>query len=144
MVEGPHYERRIDSKYLDTSNRKLSSRVETFRSSSALPGGQDERLRCYFVYQCDFIDPDPSPDETNVEVIGDKRWLQKATKNTKDIYQEIIKVAVVRSGPVIEVFDVEGRKDKRIVIAYKQGSALGFFSSLSDLVRRELHLKIAC
>ena len=131
MVEGAHYERRIDTKYLNTSNRKLSYRVETFRSNSALPGGQDERLRCYFVYQCDFVNSDPAQEETNIEVIGDRRFLQKATKNTKDIYQEIVRVAVNRSGPVIELFDIEGSSEKRVVVAYKQGSALGFFSALS-------------
>lgn len=131
--DGPHYERRIDAKYLNTSNRKHAYRVETFRSSSALPGGEKERLRCYFVYQCDFAEPNPGPEETNIDLVGDKRFLQKATKNTKDMYQEIIKIAVNRSGPVIEMFDVEGTSDKRIVIAYKQGSALGFFSALSDL-----------
>lgn len=132
-MTGPFYERRIDAKYLDGSDRKRAYRVETFRSQSALPGGQEERLRCYFIYLCDFVNPDVDSHETNIEVIGDKRFLQKATKNTKDIFQEIIKVAVERSGPVIELFDIEGRRDKRIVIAFKQGSALGFFSALSDL-----------
>lgn len=134
VVDGPRYEQRIDEKYLDGSTRERAYRVETFRSSSQLPGGQQEKLRCYFVYQCDFVEPKVSPEETRLELIGDKRFLQKATQNTKEIYQEVIDMATVRSGPVIEMFDIEGQKDKRVVIAFKQGSALGFFSALSDLV----------
>jgi len=132
---GPRYEQRIDEKYLNNSKGNRSYRVETFRSSSNLPGTTDQQLRCYFVYQADFANPNPDPTETRVDELGEKRFLQKATKNTKDIYQEILTAAVERTGPVIEMFDIEGTREKRLVIAYKQGSALGFFSALSDLVR---------
>ncbi|KAK7184585.1 glutamate dehydrogenase (NADP(+)) gdh1 [Paraphaeosphaeria sporulosa] len=133
VVDGPQYEKRIGEKYLHRSKGAAGYRVESFRSASPLPGSQDQQLRCYFVYQCDFVDPSPSATETNIEKIGDKRFLQKATANTKKIYQEALEVAVERTGPVIEYFDIEGSRDKRLVIAYKQGTAMGFFSALSDL-----------
>lgn len=129
-VDGPRYEQRIDSKYLDGSNPKQAYRLETFRSTSQLPGGNDQQLRCYFVYECDFVNPRPDPNETDLAVISDKRFLQNATKNTKEIYQHIIRAAFTRAGPVIEAFDIAGSRDKRLVIAYKQGAALGFFSAL--------------
>ena len=132
---GPRYEQRIDEKYLNQSKGSQSYRVETFRSTSKLPGNDDQQqLRCYFVYQAEFANPDPDPAETRLDVVGEKRFLLKATKNTKDIYQEILSNVVTRTGPVIEIFDIEGTREKRLVIAYKQGSALGFFSALSDLV----------
>lgn len=133
VVDGPQYEKRIGEKYLHRSKGAAGYRVESFRSASPLPGSQDQQLRCYFVYQCDFVEPSPSATETNIEKIGDKRFLQKATANTKKIYQEALEVAVERTGPVIEYFDIEGSRDKRLVIAYKQGTAMGFFSALSDL-----------
>ncbi|CAI6335193.1 unnamed protein product [Periconia digitata] len=133
VVNGPQYEQRIDEKYLNGSKGSVGYRVESFRSASPLPGSQNQQLRCYFVYECDFVDPHPSETETNLEKIGDKRFLQKATANTKRIYQEALEVAVERTGPVIEYFDIEGSRDKRLVVAYKQGSAMGFFSALSDL-----------
>jgi glutamate dehydrogenase len=135
VVDGPHYEQRIDEKYLNSSNKKHSYRVETFRSNSLLPGSGENMLRCYFVYQCFF--PEENGDngnETNIERVGDKRFLQKATQNTKEIYQQLLESAVGRTGPVIEYFDIEGTNEKRLVIAYKQGSALGLFSAMSDLV----------
>lgn len=98
-----------------------------------MDGSDDQGLRCYFVYQCDFVEPTPSPTETNLEKVGDKRFLQKATENTRRIYQEILEAAVQRTGPVIEYFDIQGTRDKRMVVCYKQGSALGLFSALSDL-----------
>ncbi|KAK7532583.1 NAD-specific glutamate dehydrogenase [Phyllosticta citricarpa] len=133
VMEGPQYEKRIDSKYLNGSAGSNLYRVETFRSGGLLPGGQEQQLRCYFVYQCDFANPNPGADETQIEKIGEKRFLQKATKNTKEIYQQAIENAVARTGPVIECFDIEGSREKRLVIAFKQGSALGLFSALSDL-----------
>ncbi|KAF2197981.1 NAD-dependent glutamate dehydrogenase [Delitschia confertaspora ATCC 74209] len=133
VVNGPGYERRIDEKYLNTSQGSTAYRVETFRSSSHLPGGAEQQVRCYFVYQCDFVEPHPSEGEIDIQKIGDKRFLQKATKNTLDVYQQAIENAIERTGPVIEHFDIEGSREKRLVLAYKQGTALGLFSALSDL-----------
>ncbi|KAL1958067.1 hypothetical protein VTO42DRAFT_5107 [Malbranchea cinnamomea] len=132
-AHGPRYEQRIDEKYINGSTPTNSYRVETFRSSSPLPGDSEQQLRCYFVYKCQFANPHPDPDETNIEVVGEKRFLQKATANTKAIYQEIIINAVARNGPVIEMFEIEGSREKRLVVAYRQGSAIGMFSALSDL-----------
>ncbi|ETI19366.1 hypothetical protein G647_09198 [Cladophialophora carrionii CBS 160.54] len=133
VIEGPRYEQRIDEKYIDGSTPARSYRVESFRSNNALPDNPDQSLRCYFIYQCQFSNPNTGPDETDIEVIGEKRFLQKATQKTKEIYQEIITYAVSRTGPVIEMFDMEGTREKRLVIAYRQGSAMGVFSALSDL-----------
>ncbi|KAF2735428.1 NAD-specific glutamate dehydrogenase [Polyplosphaeria fusca] len=133
VVRGPQYEKRIDEKYLNGSQGSKGYRLESFRSASPLPGGSEQQLRCYFVYQCDFVDPNPKAGETNIEKIGDKRFLQKATDNTKAVYQQALEVAAERTGPVIEFFDIEGSRDKRLVIAHKQGSAMGLFSALSDL-----------
>ena len=131
--DGPRYERRIDEKYIDVSTQANSYRVETFRSGSQLPGESDQQLRCYFVYKCHFANPNPSQEETNLDTIGEKRFLQKATPNTKAIYQEIMENVVSRTGPVIEMFEIQGSREKRLVIAYRQGSAMGIFSALSDL-----------
>ena len=134
ILDGPKYEDRIDEKYIDGSTTSDNSyRVESFRSESQLPESGDQKIRCYFVYKCHFANPKPSPDETNIEIIGESRFLQKATQNTKYIYQEAIKNAVTRSGPLIEIVNVEGTQEKRLVVAYRQGSALGMFSSLSHL-----------
>lgn len=135
VMDGPQYEQRIDEKYLSIKLEDPSPcyRLESFRSSSPLPEGTDQQLRCYFVYQCEFANPNVSPNESNINTIGEKRWLQKATKNTKEIYQELMTKAVGRSGPVIEYLDVERSREKRLILAYKRGSALGLFSALSDL-----------
>ncbi|KAL8882997.1 MAG: hypothetical protein Q9198_000086 [Flavoplaca austrocitrina] len=133
VTDGPRYEQRIDEKYINGSVGDSSYRVESFRSASHLPGEKAQQLRCYFVYKCDFATPTPGPEETNLDIIGEKRFLQKATQNTKDIYQEVMNHVVTRTGPVIETFEIEGSREKRLVIAYRQGSAMGLFSALSDL-----------
>lgn len=132
-LHGPCFEQRIDEKYLNGSTNAHAYRVETFRSPSVLPGSCERQIRCYFVYECDFVNPRAGQDETRLELIGDKKFLQKATQNTKDIYQDLIRNGANRRGPMIEIFDVEGSREKRMVIAYKQASAMGFFSALSDL-----------
>ncbi|KAI5846676.1 Glutamate/Leucine/Phenylalanine/Valine dehydrogenase-domain-containing protein [Tricharina praecox] len=136
VLQGPQYEQRIDEKYLNVSNPEKAYRVETFRSSSPLVSGSDtdERLRCYFVYQCDFVNPTPDKEETDLAVVSDKIFLQKVTPNTKKIYQDIVTAVIERrTGPVIKVFEIENTPEKRLVIGYKQGSTMGLFSALSDL-----------
>jgi glutamate dehydrogenase len=134
-IAGPRYEQRLESKYLDTSTDNVSFRVETFRSPGNLAGSVPSKttMRCYFVYQCEFVDSKPSATETRLEVIADRMFLAKATKNTKQIYQEIIELAAARTGPVIEVFDIEGSNEKRLVVAFRRKTAQGMFSALSDL-----------
>lgn len=134
-MSGPRYEHRLEAKYLDNPTPNGSYRVETFRSPSNLSGTEpsSSTMRCYFVYQCIFVDSNPSPTETRLEYISDRGFLAKATLNTKQIYQEIIELAVSRNGPVIEVFDIENSNEKRVVLAFRSRTATGMFSALSDL-----------
>jgi glutamate dehydrogenase len=130
---GPRYEHRLEAKYLDGSDTSKRFRVETFRSPGVIGDESKAALRCYFVYQCQFVEPNADPKETRLEVISDRMFLAKATKNTKQIYQEIIEMTVSRTGPVIEVYDIEGSREKRLVVAFRQRTARGMFSALSDL-----------
>ncbi|CAG8984030.1 hypothetical protein HYALB_00002971 [Hymenoscyphus albidus] len=135
-IDGPRYEHRIESKYLDASaSGNNVYRVETFRSPSNLKGTEKSKttMRCYFVYQCLFVDSSPSDTETRLEFISDRTFLAKATSNTKQIYQEIVELAVARTGPVIEYFDIEDSKEVRLVVAFRRRTAVGLFSALSDL-----------
>ena len=127
------FEARLEQKYLDGSRGLNSYRVETFRSPSRLPGTADQSLRCYFVYQTSFKNKNPDPNETRIDVLGDERFLQKTSQNTRGIYQHVMDTAVSRTGPVIDMYDVEGTREKRLIVGFKQGSALGMFTALSDL-----------
>lgn len=130
-LTGPQYEARIDSKYLDSST---PFRVESFRASgSAQYADQAEQLRCYFVYKCNFIEPNVAEDETDLEKISDKSFYEKATDNTKAIYRSIIAKAAQRAGPVIELFEVDGTRERRVIIGFRQNTVQGYFSALSDL-----------
>ncbi|KAF3769593.1 hypothetical protein M406DRAFT_270537 [Cryphonectria parasitica EP155] len=133
-IGGPRFETRLENKYLD-GNLSDRFRVETFRSSGVLGDTAESKvsLRCYFVYQCQFVEPKADPNETRLEVISDRMFLAKATDNTKQMYKEIIEVAVSRTGPVIEVFDHAGSHEKRLVVAFRSRTARGMFSALSDL-----------
>lgn len=132
VLSGPKYEERIDEKYLNPSNPSKAYRVETFRSTSTV-SGSEQQLRCYFVYKCDFVNPTPAEGESDLSVIADKTFLEKVTPNTKEVYQNIVTSVMGRTGPVIEMFEVEGTREKRLVIGFKQRSAMGLFSALSDL-----------
>jgi glutamate dehydrogenase len=132
-VDGSKFEERLEEKYLDGSRGLKSFRVESFRSPSKLPDGNDASLRCYFVYQSVFKNQNPAPGETNIDILGDQRFLQKATANTKEIYQRLMERAVTRDGPVLDMYEILGTREKRLIVGFKQGSALGLFAALSHL-----------
>lgn len=90
-------------------------------------------LRCYFVSLCNFVDQSQYPDEKDIRRYSDKSFLEKVSPNTLEIYQEVMDNTLARTGPVVEYFEVEGSKERRVVIGYKQGSTHKFFSSMSDL-----------
>ncbi|RIA91793.1 Glutamate/Leucine/Phenylalanine/Valine dehydrogenase-domain-containing protein [Glomus cerebriforme] len=134
QLNGPQHERRIDAKYLDASNATKAYRLESYRSNGNVSPSMNTQLRCYFVAKCDFVKPNPSPEEeTDIRLVGDRTFLEKATENTLEIYHNVMKAVLKRTGPVIEMFEVEGSRERRLVIGYRQRSTQSFFSAMSDL-----------
>ena len=135
--EGPRYEQRIDEKYLSGSEAGKVYRVEFFQSTNPLPiedlGNDEQSFSYYFVYECRFKNPKPGPEVTSIDELGDNRFLERSTLSTQDLYKEILNKAVGCTGPLTQIFDIQDSREKRLVIAYRQGSATGLFSSLSDL-----------
>ena len=68
-----------------------------------------------------------------MRLISDKTFLSKASEHTLKVYQQIIQQVLQRTGPVIEMYEVEGSREKRLVIGYRQRSTESFFSAMSDL-----------
>ncbi|KAG8900548.1 NAD-dependent glutamate dehydrogenase, partial [Tulasnella sp. 417] len=71
--------------------------------------------------------------KTDIRLVSDKSFLEKASENTLDVYQNVMWNVENRFGPVIEMFEVEGTRERRVVIGYKMGGTKNFFSALSDL-----------
>jgi len=130
---GPQYERKIDEKYFDKIGGDKLYRLETYRSKGTVSSYSSTQLRCYFVNECEFANPNPPEGCLDLSLIGDKTFLERSTQNTKDLYKSLMEQAADRHGPVIEVVDYEKTHEKRIVIAFKRGGSERFFSTFSDL-----------
>ncbi|CAA7258824.1 unnamed protein product [Cyclocybe aegerita] len=136
-TEGPGSvcESRIDELFLNNSTPSKAFRLETFRSTGSISATASQQLRCYFVTKCNF--PSKSAvvegQKTDIRSVSDSAFLDRATKNTLDIYQQVLWNVESRHGPVIEVFEVEGTRERRLVIGYKMGGTSNFFSALSNL-----------
>jgi glutamate dehydrogenase len=129
--------RRIDELYLDNATPDNCYRLETFRSTGSISATASQQLRCYFVSKCNFpVNPPPSSHKdgkTDIRAVSDSMFLEKASENTLEIYQSVLWNVESRYGPVIEVFEVEGTRERRLVIGYKMGGTSHFFSALSKL-----------
>ncbi|THH30597.1 hypothetical protein EUX98_g3609 [Antrodiella citrinella] len=138
-TEGPgsNCESRIDALFLDKSTRENAFRLETYRSYGAVSATASQQLRCYFVTKCNFPEVPPASTRTDgrtdIRAVCDPVFLEKASENTLEIYQNVMWNVEKRYGPVIEVFQVEGSREHRLVIGYKMGGTSKFFSALSNL-----------
>lgn len=132
QIGGPQYEKMIDDKFLNS--RTDVYRLESFRSTGTVSSSSSSQLRCYFITKVVFPNPEPTPEQlTDIKAVSDEGFLNRATEHTAAIYQRVINNALVRTGPVIEAFGVNGSQEKRLVIGYKRGTTQNFFSALSDL-----------
>lgn len=137
--EGPGAtcESRIDELYLDNSTSEKCYRLETYRSTGSISATASQQLRCYFITRCNFPSPPPpstrADGKTDIRTVSDRSFLERATEHTLQVYQEIMWQVESRSGPVMEVFEVEGSRERRLVIGYKMGGTSRFFSALSNL-----------
>ena len=75
-------------------------------------------LRCYFVSRCDFVDPEPKAGESDIRKVSDKSFLEKVSENTLAIYQEVMSHTLERYGAVVECFEVEGSRERRLGRCY--------------------------
>jgi glutamate dehydrogenase len=127
--------------FLDISTPQKAYRLETYRSAGMTAAPNSQSIRCYFVSQCifpsEYKPASPSPEgkapRTDIRSVSDKLFLEKASENTLEIYQKIMWSVEERYGPVIEFFEVEGTRERRVVIGYKMGTTAHFFSAISQL-----------
>ncbi|KAK2462486.1 hypothetical protein APHAL10511_005456 [Amanita phalloides] len=136
-IDGPRAacETRIDQMFLDSSTPEKAYRLEVFRSTGSISATASRHLRCYFVTKCNFAPGSPEivDGKTEIRSVSDLKFLEKVSQNTLDIYQQVMWNVERRFGPVIEIFEVEDSRERRLVIGYKTGSTSQFFSALSKL-----------
>lgn len=122
---------RIDASFLDNSTPENCYRLETYRSTGSISATASQQLRCYFITKCHFPAPPPpsscTDGRTDIRSVSDPVFLEKASENTLEIYQGIMWQVENRYGPVMEVFEVEGTRERRLVIGYKMGGTSRFF-----------------
>lgn len=120
QIDGPQYEQIIDQKYLDLSSREKSFRLETYRSKGNVSTSFKTQLRCYFINKCRFAISEPNSEELfDILKVSDETFLSKASQNTLQLYQKILHAVLIRSGPVIEMHEVEDSRCKKIIIGYR-------------------------
>ena len=84
---------------MDASTPAKAYRLETFRYKGTMSPSNKKQIRCYFVTQCEFVNPNPTLLEMrDIRVCGDKNFLGKVTANTLEIYQDVVNAVLDRSG----------------------------------------------
>lgn len=125
----------INALYLDKSTPEHAYRLESYRSEGGISATASQQLRCYFISKCTspkgITKSTREEGRTDMRVVSDPLFLAKASQNTLDIYQEVMWNVEMRFGAVIEVFEVEGSREKRIIIGYRlEGTTSTFRGAL--------------
>jgi glutamate dehydrogenase len=55
----------------------------------------------------------------DIRSVSDSSFLEKASEHTLEIYQAVLDEVLRREGPVIEMFEVEDSRERRLVIGFK-------------------------
>lgn len=119
---------------MDVSTPAKAYRVESYRSSGSTDQTHSPPLRSYFITQCQFVNAEPLGDqEVDIHQVSDQIFLKKATEHTLRIYSNVMRNVLQRTGPVIEMFQIQGSRECRLIIGYRQRSTKSFFSAMSDL-----------
>eukprot|EP00475_Leptophrys_vorax_P042699 TRINITY_DN80529_c0_g1_i1.p1 TRINITY_DN80529_c0_g1~~TRINITY_DN80529_c0_g1_i1.p1 ORF type:complete len:1051 (-),score=314.16 TRINITY_DN80529_c0_g1_i1:41-3064(-) len=135
-------EQRLDSEYLlegysgNKSKTDVPYRLKVFRSTGSIVEDADIQLRFYLLFKPQFdISPSDAVKETNILKVGDAEFLRRTSENTKTIYQDLMNQVCKTGNPVIHVSarNCDFADERRLVVAYRQGTAHSIFSTLTDV-----------
>ncbi|KAL3670726.1 hypothetical protein V7S43_003914 [Phytophthora oleae] len=122
------------------STKKRTYRMQCYRSSGVLdPSTVPYHVRMYFLQEPDFVDPNVSETETDINKVADKVFLERSGPRLKEVYQECIIKAMNQMTPAFhtEVWnESDGSKMARVAIAYRSGATHSYFSSIADVYRQ--------
>jgi len=130
LVDDYHYralevERRIEEKY-------PNHRLQSYRTLGKALGV--EHLRMYLVYKPKFSLDKVYPEETDLKKIACKSFLETATEETFQRYQNVIKKSVGWETPLIDVSHKKETNEIRIMVVTNKDSSPRFFSNVSDVI----------
>ncbi|CAH0476951.1 unnamed protein product [Peronospora belbahrii] len=122
------------------ATKKRTYRMQCYRSKGVLdPLSVPYHVRMYFLQEPTFVDPNTSENETNINKVADKVFLERSGPHLKEVYQECIIKAMDQMTPAFhsEIWtESDGSKMARLAIAYRSGATHSYFSSIADVYRQ--------
>ncbi|EGZ08721.1 hypothetical protein PHYSODRAFT_564655 [Phytophthora sojae] len=122
------------------ATKKRTYRMQCYRSNGVLdPISVPYHVRMYFLQEPDFVDPNVSETETDINKVADKVFLERSGPRLKEVYQECIIKAMNQMTPTFHTeawTESDGSKMARVAIAYRSGSTHSYFSSIADVYRQ--------
>ncbi len=107
-------------------------RVHSYRTKGKAMG--IEHLRMYFVYKPKLKTSKTDLEETDLEKIACKTFLQTTTSETLKRYQHVLDKSRGWETPLIEASKTQDQRELRIMIAVNRESSSRFFSNVSDVI----------
>lgn len=118
-------ERRIEGKY-------SGCRLKSYRAAGRTRGV--ENLRMYLVEMPDFATGETNPEETDLEQIASRSFLETTTKSIYRRYQNVINQTVGWESPLIKISHKKETGELRMYVISNSDSGSRFFSNISDVL----------
>ncbi len=118
-------ERRIEKKY-------PGFRLQSYRTKGKALG--IEHLRMYLVYKPKFRIKKEMVYETELTKVACQSFLESATEETIQRYQDVLANAVGKETPLIDVSEKLDTNEHRIMIVINKEASTCFFSNISDVI----------
>jgi len=115
--------------------RRIEKLFPSFRLQSYRTRGiaLQSPFRTYFVEKPEYPEPQPAPQEDDINKVATKQFLAMSTKPVIDRYQGVLSRSLGSDGPHIEAADTKAN-ETRIMISIPASGGYRFISGVSDII----------
>lgn len=105
-------------------------RLQSYRTAGIT---LQSHFRSYFVEKPEFVNPNPKPDEDDINQLATTQFLKTSTTEARERYQRVLRESSGMTKPLIDVTETE-RNEIRMMFAIPQYESYRFFSGVSDII----------
>jgi glutamate dehydrogenase len=115
--------------------RRMETLFPSYRLQSYRTPGIDlqSHFRSYFVARPVYAMPEAPADETDINKVAARQFLEMTTREARIRYQKVLKQSIAWTQPYFSITD-KIRNEIRIMVSVPQVSAYRFLSGISDII----------
>jgi glutamate dehydrogenase len=108
-------------------------RLKVFRTVDSIVDDMDIQLRFYMLNRPSYaLTGEEAKDVRDIDLVGDKTFLNRVSKRSKDTFQEVMDGVLDGGKPVVKVFQ-SVPEERVLLFGYMDGTLNNIFSTITDI-----------